>query len=153
MKTIKRRAADPTLRWRSAGANRQYRVAVRDMDTGRQQLIYEGFRLDCRLPAELRLTSNQLAYRVESRPADQPQTPFKRCQNYTVIPRLGDELAGDDADVLTVAETSGASHYRLLVRAADAEDVLVDMVGPGPRFLLPPGQLDETGFELSLIHI
>lgn len=150
MRTIKRRAADPTLRWRSAGANRQYRVAVRDMDTGRQQLIYEGFRLDCRLPAELRLTSSQLAYRVESRPADQPETPFKRCQNYTVIPRLGDELAGDDPDVLTVAETSGASHYRLLVRAADAEDLLVDMVGPGPRFLLPPGQLDETGFEWSI---
>ncbi|WP_313443884.1 hypothetical protein [Brevundimonas sp.] len=149
MKTIKRRAADPTLRWRSAGANLQYRVAVRDMDTGRQQLIYEGFRLDCRLPAELRLTSNQLAYRVESRPADAPETPFKRCQNYTVIPRLGDELASDDADILTVAETSGASHYRLLIRAldADAGDSLVDMVGPAPKFLLPPGQLDEAGFE------
>lgn len=150
MKTIRRRAASPLLQWRSAGANRQYRVGVRNEDTGEKQTIYEGFRQECRLPPELRLTPNQLTFRVESRDADTPDAPYVNVQPFTRIARFGDELAPKAPDVVRVPEVAGATAYRLMIRESLSEDVLVDMVVDEPWALVPPGQIKEREVEWTL---
>lgn len=141
MKNIRRRAADPTLKWASFGQNQQYRVAIRNQDTGEKQIIYEGFRQMCRLPAGLRLSPDQLAYRVESRSADDPTAPYRRKQNFTAIPRLGEDVDQTAPDRLARPEVVGATDYRFLVRDALSGDVLVDMTSIRPVFYLPAGQL------------
>ena len=150
MKTIRRRAASPLLQWRSAGANRQYRVGIRNEDTGERATVYEGFRQECRLPPELRLTPNQLSFRVESRDADTPNAPYVNVQPFTRVPRFGDELAPDAADVLRVAEVAGATAYRLQIREALSEDLLVDMLVDEPWGLVPPGQIQSREVEWAL---
>ena len=144
-----RRAEDPTLRWRAAGADQQYRVAVRNEDTGHKAIIYEGFRLDCRLPADLRLTSDQLAYRVETRSGSDLSAPFVRCQSFTAIPRIGDKLNPTWKDRLSIPAVPGCSEYRLQVRDSTNKK-LVDMIGPNSWFLLPAGQLMDQATEWSI---
>lgn len=151
MKKVRRRAVDPTLRWVAAGPDYQYRVAVRDEDTGDRRLIYEGFRRDCRLPADMRLTPNQLSFRVECRSGDGEDSRWKRCQEYTAIPRTGDELEPHGADVMARQPVVGASGYRLQVRDMVSHDLIVDMVGPVPRFLLPAGQLADRTTEWNIL--
>ncbi|KQS57590.1 hypothetical protein ASG17_02415 [Brevundimonas sp. Leaf363] len=150
MKTIRRRAASPLLQWRSAGANRQYRVGVRNEDTGDKQTIYEGFRQECRLPPELRLTPNQLSFRVESRDAETPDAPYVNVQPFTRIPRFGDDLAPHAPDVVRSPEVAGATAYRLMVRESLSEDVLVDMVVDEPWALVPPGLIKSREVEWTL---
>src|SRR5690606_6148319 len=91
VKTIRRRAASPLLTWESAGPNQEYRVVIRNQETGERQAIYDGFRTECRLPPELRLTPDLLAFRVMARPVEDPDARFVRVQDYTPIPRLGDD--------------------------------------------------------------
>lgn len=145
-----RRAADPTLRWRAVGTDQQYRVAVRNEDTGRKAIIYEGFRLDCRLPADLRLISDQLTYRVETRPGSDMKGRFVRCQPFTVIPRIGDAAMPQARDRLSIPPVPGCTEYRLQVRECSTRTRLTDMVGPAPWFLLPAGQLMDRDTEWSI---
>ena len=135
-----RRAEDPTLRWRPVGTDQQYRVAVRNEDTGHKVVIYEGFRHDCRLPADLRLTSDQLSFRVETRPGTDLTAPFVRCQSFTAIPRVGDKLNPTSKDRVSTAIVPGCSEYRLQIRDCSSLKILVDMIGAKPWFLLPTGQ-------------
>jgi len=151
MRTVRRRAADPTLRWDAAGRDRQYRVAARNEDTGARRTIYEGFRRDCRLPADLRLSPDQITFRVESRPGDDPGAPYVRCQEFTVIPRIGDELSPDAEDVLSAPLVPGAESYRLQIRDILSRDVVVDMASGRPRFLLPAGQMIDRQAEWAIL--
>lgn len=150
MKTIRRRAASPTVRWRSAGANRQYSVTVRNEDTGDRQTVYEGYRQECRLPPELRLTGDQLSFRVASRDADDPDAAYSTVQSWARIARYGDELQPDAPDVLRAEEVAGATAYRFLVREALSQDMLVDMIVDEPWALLPPGQIKDRDVEWSM---
>ena len=147
MRTIRRRAASPTLAWKAAGPNRQYRIGVRNEETGEKRNIYEGFRQQCRLPPELRLTPDQLSYRVESRDAEDPNGPWRNVQPFTRIPRIGDELNPGAADVLRDEETAGATAYRFQIREALSEDLLIDMIVEEPWALLPVGAIRERETE------
>ncbi len=151
MKTIRRRAANPVLRWESAGPNQQYRVIVRNQDTGERRSIYDGFRTECRLPPDFRLTPDQLAFRVMVRPVDDPEARFARLHDYAPIPRLGDDFETPAADLLIGDAAPGADQYRLLVKKPDVDRPLVDMVRAEPRFLLPPGQLRDGQFEYDIL--
>ncbi|MFN4297163.1 MAG: hypothetical protein ACK4FB_10005 [Brevundimonas sp.] len=151
MKTIRRRAASPALRWKAAGPKQQYRVIVRNQDTGEARIIYEGFRPECRLPPDLRLVSDQLAYRVMARLSDDPQSRFEQLHEYAPILRLGDDYRTPADDLLIGDVVAGAEQYRLVVRAPDLDRPLVDMVRPTARFLLPPGQLRDGQFEYDIL--
>lgn len=150
MRTIRRRVENAVLRWAPPGPDRQYRVAVRDEDTGRRQIIYEGFQTECRLPADLRLTPNQLSFWVGSRSEQEPGARFMRCQDYTVIPRLGDDYQSPAPDLLTSAEKPNAQEYRLRVRDQETGQIIVEMSRPSPSFLLPAGRLAEGAFEWTI---
>lgn len=147
VKTTRRRVADPVLRWRAFGHNQQYRVFIRNEDTGEVRIIYEGFRQDCRLPADFRLTSDQLSMRLYSRPADDPHATYTRRQDATPLMRLGDDLETPAPDLLVSREVVGATAYRLLIRDLLSHDILVDMISDRPRFLLPAGQMRERATE------
>lgn len=138
------------LRWTPPGPDRQYRVAVRDEDTGRRQIVYEGFQTECRLPADLRLTPNQLSFWVGSRSEQEPGARFLRCQDYTVIPRLGDDYQTAAPDLLTSPERPNAHEYRLRVRDTETDQILVEMSRTSPSFLLPAGQLGDGTFEWTI---
>ncbi|MFN3537055.1 MAG: hypothetical protein ACK4Y4_06375 [Brevundimonas sp.] len=151
MKTIRRRAATPVLRWKSVEPDQQYRVVLRNQDTGERQRIYDGFRTECRLPPDLRLTPDQLAFRVMVRPTDDHEGRFTRLLDYTPVPRLGDDFKTPADDLLVDDEFPGADQYRLLVRKVGLDHPLVDMVRPKPLFLLPPGQLRDGQFEYDIM--
>lgn len=151
MKTIRRRAASPLLTWESAGPNQEYRVVIRNQETGERQAIYDGFRTECRLPPELRLTPDLLAFRVMARPVEDPDARFVRVQDYTPIPRLGDDYETPADDLLTGRPVKGASRYRLLVRKKGTRRPIVDLVRPEPKFLLPVGLLRDGEFEYDLL--
>lgn len=151
MKTIRRRAASPVLRWESAGPNQQYRVIVRNQDTGERRPVYDGFRTECRLPPDFRLTPDQLAFRVMIRPADDPGARFTRLHEYEPIARLGDDFETPAEDLLIGDVVPGADQYRLLVRRPGVDRPLVDMARAEPRFLLPPGQLRDGQFEYDIL--
>lgn len=149
-RTIRRRVESPVLRWTPPGPDRQYRVAVRDEDTGRRLIIYEGFQTECRLPADLRLTPNQLSFWVGSRSEQEPTARFLRCQDYTVITRLGDDYQSAAPDRLTASERPNVDEYRLRVRDSETGRILVEMSRSYPAFLLPAGQLEEGIFEWTI---
>lgn len=151
MKTIRRRAASALLRWEPAGPNHEYRVIVRNQDTGERQAIYDGFQTECRLPPELRLTPNLLTYRVMVKPADEPSARFSRYQDPTPIPRLGDDYQTPADDLLVGSVVDGVDQYRLLIRDSATGRPLVDLVRPEPRFLLPPGLLRDGSFQYVLM--
>lgn len=151
MKTIRRRAASPVLRWDAAGPNHQYRVIVRNQDTGERRPVYDGFRTECRLPPDFRLTPDQLAFRVMIRPAGDADAKFTKLHEYAPIPRLGDELETPADDLLVGEVIKGADQYRLLIKRPDVDRPLVDMTGTEPRFLLPPGQLRDGAFEYDIL--
>ncbi|MGH6978291.1 MAG: hypothetical protein ACRED4_03210, partial [Brevundimonas sp.] len=150
MRTIRRRAESTVLRWTPPGPDRQYRVAVRDEDTGRRQIIYEGFQTECRLPADLRLTPNQLSFWVGSRSEQEPSARFLRCQDYTVIPRLGDDYQTAAPDLLTAPEKPNTQEYRLRVRDTETDQIVVEMSRSSPSFLLPVGRLGDGAFEWTI---
>lgn len=135
MKTVRRRAISALLRWETAGPNHEYRVIVRNQDTGERQAIYDGFQTECRLPPDHRLTPDLLAFRVMARPIDEPSARFLRIQDYVPIPRLGDDYQTPADDLLVGEAVSGASQYRLLVRDKGTGRPVVDLVRPEPRFL------------------
>ncbi len=151
MKTIRRRAVSPVLTWASAGPNQEYRVIVRNQDTGERRAVYEGFRTECRLPPDMRLTSDQLAFRVMARPGDDPDGRFERVQEYHPIPRLGDDYETPADDLLVSEATRGAGAYRLWVRSLESGRVVVDMTRPEPRFLLPAGRLRDGTFRYEMM--
>ncbi|MFN3816861.1 hypothetical protein [Brevundimonas sp.] len=151
MKTIRRRAASPALRWKPAGPKVQYRVLVRNQDTGERRIIYEGFRPECRLPPEFRLVPDQLAFRVMARISDDPESRFEQLYAYTPIPRLGDDYKTPADDLLIGEAAAGADQYRFLVRAPGADRPVIDMVRRRPSFLLPPGQLRDGAFEYDIL--
>ena len=153
MKTVRRRAASPLLRWEPAEQDQQYRVIVRNQDTGERRSIYDGFRAECRLPPDLRLTSDQLAFRVMVRAASDPDGKFVRLHEYRPIPRVGDDLETPAADLLVGEGVTGAEQYRLYVRRPGVDRPLVDMVSPHPRFLLPPGQLRDGQYEYDILPL
>ena len=150
MRTIRRRAETAVLRWAPVGPDRQYRVAVRDEDTGHRQIIYEGFQTECRLPADLRLTANQLTFWVGSRSEQELAARFLRCQDYMAIPRLGDDYQVAAPDLLTSPDRPNAQEYRLRVRDADTGQIVVEMSRLAPAFLLPVGRLGEGVFEWTI---
>lgn len=151
MKTVRRHVADPMLRWGAAGPDHQYRIAVQNEETGVRRTVYEGFRRDCKLPADLRLTPDQLSFRVESRPSDEDGAAYQRRQEFTLVPRIGDDLSPDAEDVLSRDAVAGASAYRLQVRDIVSLDRIIDMVGKTPHFLLPPGQLMDRASEWNIL--
>lgn len=151
MKTIRRCVASPVLRWEPAGPDQQYRVIVRNQDTGERQRVYDGFRTECRLPADLRLTPDQLAFRVMVRSIDDPEERFSRLHDYAPIPRIGDDLETPAPDLLMGEVVKGADLYRLQVKRPGVDRPLVDMVSSKPRFLLPPGQLRDGQFEYDIL--
>lgn len=151
LKTIRRRAANALLRWEPAGPNHEYRVIVRNQDTGERLAIYDGFQTECRLPPEQRLTSDLLVYRVMVRPIDDPAARFSRHQDPMPIPRLGDDYQTPADDLLEGSVVKGATRYRLLVRDKATGRPVVDLVRPEPRFLLPPGLLRDGDFEYFLM--
>lgn len=150
LKTIRRRAVSPVLRWEAVGPDQEYRIVVRDQDTGEERIVYRGFHTECRLPPDLRLTPNQLAFRVMARPIDQAGAEFVRVQEHRPIPRLGDDLETSAADLLTVEPVAGAVQYRLLVRNPRGGRPLVDLVHEEPRFLLPAGRIRDGAFQCEL---
>ncbi len=146
MTTTRRRPVDPNLSWPPGGVGRHYRVAVRNEETGEQRTIYDGGRPSCRLPADYRLSSDQLAFRVESRFADDVEAPFRRLVDYTGIDRVGDDFETPAPDLIVGEARERATCYRLVVRdKADRDRRFSDFVRAEPRFLLPPGRL--TGQE------
>ena len=150
MKTIRRRAASPLLKWEAAGPNQEYRVIVRNQDTGAREAIYSGFRTECRLPPHLRLTSDLLAFQVMNRPADDPDARFVRFRDYEPIARLGDDYQTPAADLLTAPVATGAEQYRLAVHGQNSDRPIVSLVRSDPRFLLPVGRLREGTFTYDL---
>ena len=150
MKTTRRRVANPILTWESAGPDQEYRVIVRNQDTGERRAIYDGFRTECRLPPDLRLTPNQLAFRVMARPIGESEERFVRIREYAPIARLGDDYSTPAADLLTAEPTPGAGPYRLLVRNPSTGKPLIDLTRDEPRFLLPVGQLRDGSFHCDL---
>lgn len=151
MKTIRRRAASPALAWASAGPRQEYRVIVRNLNSGERRLVYQGFRTECRLPPDMRLTPDQLAFRVMTRPTDDPEGRFIRAQEHHPIPRLGDDYETPADDLLVAKATKGADAYRLWVRNEETGRVVVDMARPEPRFLLPPGLLRDGTFRYEFL--
>lgn len=152
MKTIRRRAASALLRWESAGPNQEYRVVVRNQDTGERRAIYDGFHTECRLPPEHRLTPDLLAFRVMVRAVDEPSARFSRHQEYVPIPRLGDDYQTPAEDLLVGDVVKGATQYRLLIRDKASGRPVVDLVRTDPRFLLPPGLLRDGDFEYFVMR-
>ena len=120
MKTIRRRVANPILTWEPAGPDQEYRVIVRNQDTGERRAIYDGFRAECRLPPDLRLTPDQLAFRVMARPIGESEERFVRIREYAPIARLGDDYSTPAADLLK-----------------DAPDGVFFSNGPGDPAALP----------------
>jgi len=151
LKTIRRRAASPALRWKAAGPKLQYRALVRNQDTGERRIIYEGFRPECRLPPDLRLVPDQLAFRVMARISDDPDSRFEQLYPYQPILRLGDDYKTPADDLLIGEAARGADLYRLIVRAPGVDRPLIDMVRRRGVFLLPPGQLRDGHFEYDIL--
>jgi len=150
LKTIRRRAASPALRWKAAGPKLHYRVVVRNQDTGENRIIYEGFRPECRLPPDLRLLPDLLAFRVMARISDDPASRFEQLYPYVPIPRVGDDDETPAEDLLLAGALPGVDQYRLVVKAPGADRAVIDMVRDRPRFLLPPGQLRDGPFEYDI---
>lgn len=150
MKTIRRRAASPVLTWTAAGSDQEYRVIVRNQDTGERRAVYGGFRTECRLPPDMRLTSDQLAFRVMARPVDDPEGPFVRIQEYEPIARLGDDYETAADDLLVGPLSPGARAYRFWVRSRETGRVIIDMTRSEPRFLLPVGRLRDGDFDYEI---
>ena len=150
MKTIRRRVANHILRWDPAGPDHEYRVVVQNQDTGERRPVYTGFRTECRLPPDLRLTSDQLAFRILARPAGAGEEKYVRLLAYTPLLRLGDDYETPAPDLLTMEPVQGASRYRLRVRSPVTGKSLVDLTRDEPRFLLPVGQLRDGVFHYDL---
>lgn len=150
LKTIRRRAVSPVLRWEAVGPDQEFRIVVRDQDTGEERIVYRGFHTECRLPPDLRLTPNQLAFRVMARPIGEAEAEFTRVQEHRSIPRLGDDYETPAADLLTIEPVAGAAWYRLVVRNPKGGRPLVDLVHEKPHFLLPPGRLRDGVFKCEL---
>jgi hypothetical protein len=150
LKTTRRRVANPVLTWEPAGPDQEYRVIIRNQDTGERRAIYDGFRTECRVPPDMRLTPDQLAFRVMARPAGESEERFVRIQEYVPIPRLGDDYDTPADDLLQAEPTRGAGLYRLLVRHPVTGKPLVDMARTQPGFLLPVGLLRDGVFHYDL---
>ena len=150
MKTIRRRVASPVLNWDPAGPDHEYRIVVRNQDTGELRTIYQGFRTECRVPPDMRLSPDQLAFRVMARTVRESSEGFVRIQGYRAIPRLGDDHETPAPDLLVDKPTPGANQYRLVVRDPLTGRPLVDFVRPEPRFLLPVGLLRDGDFHYDL---
>lgn len=150
MKTIRRRVASPVLNWESAGQDYEYRIVIRNQDTGELRTIYQGFRTECRLPPDMRLSPDQLAFRVMAREARESREGFVRIQGYLSIPRLGDDHETPAPDLLVEKPAPGAKQYRLVVRDPLTGRPLVDFSRHEPRFLLPVGLLRDGSFHYDL---
>lgn len=149
-----RRAADPNLTWPASGPDRHYRVTVRNEDTGEQRTVYEGTKATCRLPADFRLSPDQLSFRVESREADQERGRYTRDQEFTGIDRAGDDFHTPADDLLVGEEKEGATAYRLVIRNAETrEGRFVDFIRPEPRFLLPTGRMEGVATEFTILPL
>ncbi|WP_374275574.1 hypothetical protein [Brevundimonas sp.] len=152
MTTARRRPLEPNLSWPPGGVGRQFRVAVRNEETGEKRTIYDGTRPGCRLPADFRLSPDQLSYRVESRLADDSYAPFRRHIEFTGIDRIGDDFETDAPDLLTAEAHPRATAYRLVVRDREnRDDRFADFQRADPRFLLPPGRLEGRSAEYAIL--
>lgn len=98
----------------------------------------------------MRLTSDQLAFRVMARPIGESEERFVRIQEYLSIPRLGDDYETPAPDLISQEPTPGASQYRLLVRHPVTGKPLVNLASDQPRFLLPVGLLRDGDFRYDL---
>lgn len=152
MTTARRRPLDPNLTWPLGGVGRQYRVAIRNEETGEKRTIYDGTRPSCRLPADFRLSPDQLSYRVESRLADDSYAPFRRHIEFTGIDRVGDDYETPAPDLIVAEPHDRATAYRLVIRdAADRDARFADFLRTEPRFLLPPGRLEGRQAEYAVL--
>ena len=142
MTKISRRPTRIDLDWEPGIGDQMYRVVITNQDTGVKRTVYEGRHPAFRLPPEMRLTGDQLAYRVDSRPLDDPSGEYRRLQTLTGIPRLGDDFDSPAEDLLLGEVVEGANAYRLEIHNADTKALLVAYGRHDrPAFLLPAGQL------------
>lgn len=153
MKKISRRPARIDLDWEPGIGDQMYRVVITNQDTGVKRKVYEGRQPTFRLPPELRLVSDQLAFRVDSRPLDDPNGEYRRRQTFMGIDRVGDDFDTPADDLLTGETVEGANAYRLVVNNAETNALLVAYGRPDrPVFLLPAGQLRSQPAVWAILH-
>lgn len=153
MTKISRRPAQIDLDWEPGIGDQMYRVVITNQDTGLKRTVYEGRHPAFRLPPELRLTGDQLAVRVDSRPLDDPSGEYRRLQTLMGVPRIGDDFDTPAEDLLVGEAVEGANAYRLVVRNAETNALLVAYGRRDrPAFLLPAGQLRSQPAAWAILH-
>lgn len=153
MTKISRRPAQIDLDWEPGIGDQMYRVVITNQDTGVKKKVYEGRHPTFRLPPELRVVGDQLAYRVDSRPLDDPNGEYRRRQTFMGIPRIGDDLETPAPDLLVGEPVEGANAYRLVVHNAETNALLVAYGHRDrPAFLLPAGQLRSQPAVWAILH-
>jgi hypothetical protein len=130
--------AKPDLTWTLAAPGDEYRVAVRNENTGEKRTVYRGPQNSCRLPSEVRNSADQWSFRVEIMLDD---GGVIRHQDFVGIDRIGDDFTTPAPDLLTSAAEPVSPMFRLTIRAEGVGPKLVEFLRPTPQFLLPPGQV------------